>query len=164
MLTCYIVSMETISNKNIIQLFKEFYEKQEEIERLTSASSLNEYSHTELHSLDYIGSTEYANVSAIAKNLNITRGAASKITRRLIGKENIVKFQTEDNKKEVYFKLAPKGVKIFNAHRERHAIWVNNDLQFLKTVKSEDKAVIHNFLSSFNEYLDVLIEKEREEV
>lgn len=153
--------METIVEKKIIKSLKEFFEKQEEVEELTSAPFLESYTHVELHTLDYIGKNKDTNVTSISQNLNITRGAASKITKRLLNKSNVEKYQSQKNKKEIYFRLTKQGKTVFDAHAKRHAIWVNNDLDFLKKIQPETKEIILEFIEEFNTHLDGLIKKEK---
>ena len=152
--------MDTINNKRdnidteLIALFKEFYDKQEMVEKKAQAPFIREYSYTELHTIDEIGKNELPNVSMVASNLHLTRGAVSKITKRLLKKGDIERFQLDTNKKEVYFRLTDQGEKIFDAHKESHSAWENSDLDFFENMKKADKEKLHSFLTKYLNHLD----------
>lgn len=172
---CNNVSMETKKEKEtnsanidqkIIEQFKEFYEKQELIEKQTTDPFIHSYGHLELHTIAAIEDNQRPNVSLIAKKLDITRGAVSKITRRLLQKGDIAKYQLNENKKEVYFSLTEQGKRVYLAHEKRHEIWKKNDLRFLSGIPQDEKQVVHGFLLEFNLYLQDLLastEQEQEE-
>lgn len=48
----------------------------------------------------------------------MTRGAISKLTKKLIKKGLIVSYQKPDNKKEIYFRLTEQGKVINKVHEK----------------------------------------------
>ncbi|MHB8072679.1 winged helix DNA-binding protein [Desulfosporosinus fructosivorans] len=47
----------------------------------------------------------------------MTRGAISKITKKLTSKDAISSYQKEDNRKEVYFRLTDYGELLYKKHK-----------------------------------------------
>lgn len=144
--------------EELLELFKEFYEKQDLIQKYNKKSFIHDYGLSELHCIDVIGKYEDPNVSLIAQKLALTRGAACKITKKLIAKGDICSYQRETNKKEIYFSLTNRGEKVFEAHEESHQIWLKQDIKFLERVSRVDKEVVRDFLKGFIEYLQEQIE------
>ena len=97
--------------EKLLSLFKELYEKQDAIAKYHQDPSLHEYSFSDLHCIDAVGSLERPNVTNIAASLNMTRGAVSKITKRLTAKKLLLPYSLEGNKKEVCFSLTEEGKK-----------------------------------------------------
>ncbi len=102
----------------------------EEYEKQALENALLEQGHEELrnisislaecHVIDCIERNEMFNTTAIAKELNITKGGISKITTRLINKNMIEAYRLTDNQKEIYYRLKPLGRKVFEFHETLH--------------------------------------------
>ena len=69
---------------NLLNQFAEFLEKQDMLSKLTENEKLHSYGYSEIHVIAAIGDLEEPNVTALAKTLRLTKGAVSKITKRLI--------------------------------------------------------------------------------
>lgn len=146
-------------NTELLAIFVAIYEKQDTLSKLTSKEIIHEYGYSEIHCIDYIGTIDTPNVTKIAKTMNMTRGAISKITKKLLEKGDIETFSKENNKKEIYFKLTSKGQKLFLEHQKRHQAWLARDQQFLNQYSTEMIAFIQEFLSAFDQYLFNQIEE-----
>ena len=88
----------------------------------------------------------------------MTRGAISKMTKKLLAKGLIEKYTLETNKKEIYFRLTEQGMVLFKEHEKRHKQWEKRDMQFLDRFSKEEIAVIMKFMKEFNEHLEIQIE------
>ena len=95
----------------------------------------------------------------IAEQMQMTRGAISKMTKKLLAKGLIEKYTLETNKKEVYFKLTERGKVLFKEHEKRHKQWEKRDMQFLSRYSKEETDTILKFMQEFNVYLDEQIEQ-----
>lgn len=133
-------------------------QRQEMLTKLTENVCLEEYSYSETHCIDYIGKSELPNVTKIAENMQMTRGAISKMTKKLLAKGLIEKYTLESNKKEVYFRLTDSGMELYKEHEKRHMLWEQRDSQFLKRYSEEEIAIITKFMKEFNLYLEEQIE------
>ena len=115
---------------------------------------LNDYNFNEMHCVDFIGKTENPNVTKLSQHLNLTRGAVSKIIKKLVKKNAIEIYTTESNKKEIYYKLTPTGQKVFYAHEKMHKKWNNDDLAYLSGIEEKDLITVNNFLANYNKFTE----------
>jgi DNA-binding MarR family transcriptional regulator len=160
----FIVYSETIKGgvkikpeEKFLILIKELCEKQDTIAKTLQEPLLHEFSLSELHCLDAIGNLEHPNVTNIALTMNMTRGAISKITKRLKARKLLSTYSLENNRKEVLFTLAEKGRHIFDEHRKGHIAWEKQVLSFLQAYPIENLSKIVKFLEAFNEQLKSLL-------
>ena len=138
-------------------------QRQEMLTKLTESVCLEEYSYSETHCIDYIGKTELPNVTKIADNMQMTRGAISKMTKKLLAKGLIEKYSLESNKKEIYFCLTESGLELYKEHEKRHKLWEQRDSKFLERYSPEEMEIITKFMKEFNMYLEEKIEEYTEE-
>lgn len=117
------------------------------------------YDNSELNCLDCIGRMENPNVTSIAAKMGMTKGAISKITKKLLDKEAIETYQLGDNRQKVFYKLTEKGRALFAAHEERHRQWQDRELSFLHTISEEDREAVIRFMLAYNANLNERIAK-----
>lgn len=134
-------------------------QRQEMLTKLTESVCLEDYSYSETHCIDYIGKTELPNVTKIADNMQMTRGAISKMTKKLLAKGLIEKYSLESNKKEIYFRLTESGLELYKEHEKRHKLWEQRDAKFLERYSPEEMEIITKFMKEFNVYLEEKIEE-----
>ncbi|WP_044642227.1 MarR family winged helix-turn-helix transcriptional regulator [Risungbinella massiliensis] len=130
--------MKNMNNENILSssqiidlLIKTYHqiehseEQQLEMIQQTQGTAISqickEMTITMFHVLDVIGNSEPINGIAISRCLEITKGAVSKITKKLLTMKLIDKEMLPDNKKEIFFRLTPLGQQIFSIHASLHA-------------------------------------------
>lgn len=143
----------------LILLFKEFTDKQESIKKLAQSEKLNDYNHSEIHTIAAIGDLDEPNVTNISNYLNMTRGGISKITKKLISEGLITSEQRGDNLQKIFYNLTEKGIKLYEEHAKTHECRLNKDKDFLNKFDNEELKVISKFMKQFNEYLDTQISK-----
>lgn len=134
-------------------------ERQDMLSKLTESSCLDEYGYSETHCIDFIARLELPNVTKVADHMGMTRGAISKMTKKLLAKGLIEKYTLETNKKEVYFKLTDQGKLLFEEHAKRHRLWEKRDMEFLAKYRKEEVDVVYRFMKEFNGYLERQIEE-----
>lgn len=100
----------------------------------------------EVHSIDFIGSNINPKLTDVANFLNITRGGATKITKRLINEGYIQDYKLHENKKEKYFKLTKTGNDIFNKHKLIHEESIRKDSRIFSGLSKEEKIAVFRFL------------------
>ena len=142
----------------LLQEIASMLQRQEMLSKLTENVCLEEYGYSETHCIDYIGKTELPNVTKIAENMQMTRGAISKMTKKLLAKGLIEKYTLENNKKEVYFRLTESGMELYKEHEKRHKLWEQRDSKFLERQSQSETAIIIKFMKEFNAYLEEQIE------
>lgn len=143
----------------LLQEIAYMLQRQELLTKLTENVCLEEYSYSETHCIDFIGKTELPNVTKIAEYMQMTRGAISKMTKKLLAKGLIDKYTLESNKKEVYFRLTESGTELYKEHEKRHRLWEQRDSKFLERYSSEEIGIITKFMQEFNIYLEDKIEE-----
>ena len=75
---------------------------------------------SEIETIEFIAKTPYPNVTKLAHHLYMTRGAASKIAKKLLKKNLVESYQIPQNKKEIYFRLTKEGQEINDRHESLH--------------------------------------------
>lgn len=133
-------------------------ERQDMLSKLTESQCLDEYGYSETHCIDYIGKLELPNVTRIAEHMGMTRGAISKMTKKLLAKGLIEKYTLVTNRKEIYYKLTEAGQELFDEHEKRHKRWEKRDMEFLARYPKDEVLILNKFMKEFNAYLEQQIE------
>ena len=144
--------------QELLDLLTEHLEKQDQLSKLTESQLLHQYGYSDVHSIDFIGRNEDANVTKLAQYLKMTRGAASKIVKRLQTQGLIDVYMREDNQKEKYYRLTKVGKCVFKEHEKRHQLCIKRDSQFLKNYSAIEIQYIKEFMKDYNHYLEEQID------
>lgn len=139
---------------NLVNQFAEFLEKQDMLSKLTENEKLHSYGYSEIHVIAAIGDLEEPNVTALAKTLRLTKGAVSKITKRLISSNVIEAYTIPDNRQKIFYRLLEKGRFLYEEHEKRHKLWLERDRQFLSQFTELQLEEFSKFMSSYNGYLE----------
>lgn len=119
--------------------------------------ALNGYKPSEVHCIEAIKEYSQPNVRYLADHLYMTRGAISKLTKRLQQKGLIESFKSDVNKKEIYFKLTNDGEKIYQIHSELHLEFQQRDQKVFDSMTDEQFHNMIEFIEKYNRHLDKLI-------
>ena len=138
----------------LLVLFAKYMEKQEVLSKLTEAEELHGYNYSEIHTITAIGDMEFPNVTGISQSMHMTKGAISKITKKLMQQGLIESYMLEGNKQKVFFKLTEKGQHLYMEHEKRHNLWLERDHAFLQKYSKEELDRIQAFMSDLNDYLE----------
>jgi len=114
----------------------------------------------EAHCIDKIGSMDYSNVTKVAAEMGMTRGAISKITKKLLSKNLIDSYQKPENNKEIYFCLTEQGAKVYIEHKKCHMQARQEKLAILSTYSEVEQAIILRFLNDINQKYDKKLNEE----
>jgi len=156
-----------MQNQRIIEKIQTVLIKRAEIEKNEARQLMNEvyknaseqatkYETTliELHIVDCINRNAPINVTSIASTLGITKGGVSKITTRLLKRGWIYKSQLMDNRKEIYFRLAPEGKKVAAIHNTFHQVAAQNIERLLQNYEPSElqflERLIDDAINSYN--------------
>ncbi len=101
---------------------------------------------SEYHVIDCIGKNHLPNSTFIAKQLDMTKGAISKITTKLISKGLINANRLENNKKEVYFTLTSQGKEAYEVHEKIHDSENSKLVNIFNKYDLEELKIIYRFL------------------
>lgn len=122
--------------------------------------SLEGYKSSEVHCIEYIGKTPDSNVTELAESFYMTRGAISKLTKKLMSKGLIESYQSPDNKKEIYFRLTEQGKTVYNIHEELHKEFVKRDEVIFEQISEEQFDSMISFINKYTEHLDAEMKKQ----
>ncbi|WP_156857461.1 MarR family transcriptional regulator [Oceanobacillus sp. AG] len=106
---------------------------------------------TSVHVIDCIGNNEPINNTSIAEKMNLSKASISKISSNLIKEGYIKRSQMNDNKKEVYFYLSPKGRQIFELHTMMHE---KIERRFINVFDSFSESELQASLKFFQTMID----------
>lgn len=118
------------------------------------------YTITEMHCIEHIGKLENPNVTKISQMLHITRGGVSKLIKKLMQRGAVVSYNSESNKKEIYYRLTPSGEKVFQAHELLHKKWNDKDVEFFKQFNDEEIKFAMDFIKKYTEHLNNTLAEE----
>lgn len=139
--------------------FRELYDKMSWLNRRKMEDSLKGYTSSEVHSIEYIEKNKDSNVTKLADSFYMTRGAISKLTKKLIKKELIESYQKSDNKKEIYFRLTEKGRAVYDIHEKLHNEFSERDKVVFEQVTEEQFNSMLHFVELYSQHLDKEIKK-----
>lgn len=122
-------------------------------------TSLKSFKSAEVHYIEYIAKNADSNLTKFADSFYMTRGAVSKIIRKLADKGLVESYQIPDNRKEIYFKLTRQGKAIYRIHEKLHKEFKDRDKTVFEQMNDEQFENIFNFLDKYNRHLDMEIKK-----
>ena len=140
--------------------FRDVYNKMVFLNKFKMEKSLKDYKSSEVHCIEYIGRNVDSNVTKLAESFYVTRGAVSKITKKLIKKGIIESYQKPDNKKEIYFRLTEQGKVIYKVHEELHEEFRERDKAVFEQVTEEQFDIMLSFAEKYSRHLDAEIKKQ----
>ncbi len=140
--------------------FRDLFNKMAWLNKTKMEVSLKGYKPSEVHCIESIGRNVDSNVTKLAESLYMTRGAISKITKKLTEKGLIESYQKPDNKKEIYFRLTEQGEVINRIHEELHKEFQERDKAVFEHVTEEQLDSMLNFMEKYSRHLDEEIKKQ----
>jgi len=146
--------------EQVIMGFRDLVNKMTWLNKAKMEDSLKGYKSSEVHCIEYIGRNVASNVTKLAESFYMTRGAISKMTKKLIKKGTIESYQKPDNKKEIYFRLTKQGQGIYKIHEELHKEFKERDKAVFEQVTEEQFDSILSFAEKYNKHLDAEIKKQ----
>ncbi|MDF2986294.1 MAG: MarR family transcriptional regulator [Eubacterium sp.] len=145
--------------EQVIMDFRDLYNKMAWLNKLKMEDSLKGYKSSEVHYIEYIGRNADSNVTKLAESFYMTRGAISKMAKKLIKKGILESYQKSDNKKEIYFRLTEQGQVIYKVHEELHKEFQERDKAVFEQVTEEQFDSMLSFVEKYSRHLDAEIKK-----
>lgn len=136
-----------MNNKELLEKVIKIVEMFELFNKINFEEIYNGLNINDVHAIDFIGDSENPKLTDISNFLNITRGGATKITKRLVSEGYIQDYKLDKNKKEKYFKLTMSGHDIFNKHRLIHQESIKRDAKIFSKLTDEEQIIAFKFLS-----------------
>ena len=111
---------------------------------------------SELRCIDFIGRHDSVNATRLAEAFYLTTGAASKLTKKLLTKGLVTRYQKLENKKEIYFRLTEEGRGIFQVQDALLREFAQRDEPVFRSLTEEQFQTILDFTRSYISHLDRL--------
>ncbi|MBU3146282.1 MarR family transcriptional regulator [Clostridium sp. CF012] len=146
--------------EQVMMGFRDLLNKIVSLNKPKMEDSLKGYKSSEVHCIGYIGRNVDSNVTKLAESFYMTRGAISKLTKKLIKKGIIESYQKPDNKKEIYFRLTSQGKVINEVHEELHKDFQERDKAVFEQVTEEQFDIMLSFVEKYSRHLDAEIKKQ----
>lgn len=146
--------------EQLITNFRDLFNKMVWINKYKMEDRLKGHTPSEVHCIESIEKNADSNVRELAKSLYMTRGAISKLTKKLMTKKLIESYQKPDNKKEIYFKLTPQGKEIFRIHEDLHKEFRKRDKVIFEQITDEQFEGVLHFVEKYSSHLDEEIKKQ----
>ena len=144
---------------DLLNLFKEYGDKQEILSKLKEDQSLSGYNNSELHIIAAIGDLEQPNVTSLAEHMGMTRGGICKNIKKLMEAGLISSYQRDGNAKNIYYLLTDTGKMIYEKHAEAHEAWLARDMTFIKGFSDKQLNQVTDFMKRYIEHIDQRIEE-----
>lgn len=145
--------------EKVLTGFRDVYNKTVFLNKEKMEEGLKGYKSSEVHCIEYIEKNVDSNVTILAESFYMTKGAISKVTKKLIEKGLIESYQKPDNKKEIYFRLTEQGKKIYEIHEELHNEFQERDKVVFEQLTEEQFDSMLSFVDKYNRHLDIEIKK-----
>ena len=146
--------------EQVIMGFRDLFNKMVSLNKFKMKDSLKDYKSSEVHCIEYIGRNVDSNVTKLAESFYVTRGAISKLSKKLIKKGIIESYQKPDNKKEIYFRLTEQGKVIYKVHEELHKEFQERDKAVFEQITEEQFDIMLSFVEKYSRHLDAEIKKQ----
>ena len=146
--------------EQVIIGFRDILNKMVSLNKPKMKDSFKGYKSSEVHCIEYIGRNVDSNVTKLAESFYMTRGAISKLTKKIIKKGIIESYQKPDNKKEIYFRLTEQGKVINKVHEELHKEFQERDKAVFEQVTEEQFDIMLSFVEKYSRHLDAEIKKQ----
>ncbi|MCY6355063.1 MarR family transcriptional regulator [Clostridium sp. ZS2-4] len=148
-----------LNEEYLLQMLINLFQKYEILVSCENSLNFDGLNYSEVHTLDCIEKNKDVNVTKLSKEMNMTKGALSKITKKLVNKNLITTYKKNNNKKEVYFKLTEAGFSIYEKHEKIHKDAEERDKKIFASFNDEERKVIHDFIKKVAVDIDKKIEK-----
>lgn len=145
--------------EEVMRNIRNVFNKMVWLNKIKMEASLKDYTSSEVHCIEFIGKSTDPNVTKLAEAFYMTRGAMSKLTKKLIQKGLIETYQNPENKKEIYYKLTAQGKAVFNIHEGLHQEFQERDKAVFEQVTEEQWENILLIMDRYSQHLDEEIKK-----
>lgn len=114
---------------------------------------LKGYSLNEIELIEKVASIPNPNVTKLANASYMTRGAISKLTKKMITNGLLESYQKPENKKERYFRLTAESQRINQMHQELHEEFLKENEVVFQQMTKEEFDTVFRFIGRFRENL-----------
>jgi len=138
---------------------RDLFNKMSSLDKFLMKDKLKGYKPSEVHCIEFIENIVDPNVTKLAESFYMTRGAISKLTKKLIAKGLVESYQRSDNQKEIYFKLTKQGKAIYNIHEQLHRDFQKRDKAVFEHLSEKELDIMLDFIERYRRHIDFEIQK-----
>ena len=109
---------------------------------------------TELLCIEYVGQHSNVNATRLAEAFCMTTGATSKLTKRLLSKGFLLRYQKLENRKEIYFRLTESGQAMYQVLSDIREKLNMRDRPVFDQLSDGQYETILDFTRKYSEHLD----------
>lgn len=109
---------------------------------------------TEIHLIQAIGKNQNINVTSLAKQIGLTKGAISQIISKFESNNIVQKYKNSNNEKTTLLRLTPKGQIAFHGHEQYHMKIYSQIQTELGPISDENFLFLNKFLDVIDNALD----------
>lgn len=139
---------------------RDLFNKMAWLNKSRMEEQLKGYKSSEVHCIEAIKKKQDPNVTILAEALYMTRGALSRLTKKLVDKKVIESYQKEGNRKEIYFRLTEQGEAVYQIHEAQHDYFRERDRAVFEQVTEDNYNELLKFVALYDEHLDNEIKKQ----
>ena len=103
----------------------------------------------DMHVIEAVGQGNGANMSSIARKLDITVGSLTTAMNSLVKKKYVERYRSEEDRRVVFVKLTEKGVRAYVHHEDYHRQMTQ---AILDRLEGEEIAVLLKTLDTLKEF------------
>lgn len=104
---------------------------------------------SEIHAIECIASMSAVNLTELAKQLGLTKGAVSKSVAKMERLGLVRRYKYVSNQKEVYLHLTELGVKAYEGHKAYHEAMADAMERYCRGISEEKGHEILHFLEMY---------------
>ena len=104
-------------NHVLVSLINEIWELEE---KAIITDEFKDLTNNDMHVIEAVGTGDGRNMSSIARKLNITVGSLTTAMNSLVNKKYVERRRSEEDRRVVFVKLTPKGIKAYKHHEDYH--------------------------------------------
>ena len=104
-------------NNVLVNLINEIWELEE---KAIITEEFKDLTNNDMHVIEAVGTGDGKNMSSIARKLNITVGSLTTAMNSLVNKKYVERRRSEEDRRVVFVKLTPKGIRAFRHHEDYH--------------------------------------------
>lgn len=113
-------------------------------------SRFKDLSITEMHTIEAIGMYHKKTTSEVAKELSVTVGTLTTAINRLVKKEYVERFRSEDDRRVVKLGLTKKGKLVYRVHQHFHREMVKN---IMVDMEDDEEQILNKALKNLHDFL-----------
>ena len=113
--------MGSSTNRELNELLVKLFNNVMDIEeKAVITEEFKDLTNNDMHVIEAVGTGDGRNMSSIARKLNITVGSLTTAMNSLVNKKYVVRRRSEEDRRVVFVKLTPKGIRAYKHHEDYH--------------------------------------------